>query len=214
MRSLLDGPPPALPGPLDRLAERWAMLRPRGRAVVGLAAVLVLMTAQGLHTASVQARWGGDPQLVWRATATIPAGQAPRQDLQRVRLPRAAVPATVVTGPLDPQAVLALPLAAGGLLTTIHLSPAGPAAGLSPDERLVPVPVQASWGIEAGSVVDVWAVDDLTADPAPLATARPVLQLRDDGPQPVALVSLDAGDVAAASRSLTRGRVLLTQRGS
>jgi hypothetical protein len=136
-----------------------------------------------------------------------------RPHLEAVRLPRAAIPATAVTDRIAPGTVLSLPLVEGGLLTHVHLSPGGPAAGIAADERLVPIPVEATWGIEAGSVVDVWAVLGETAPPEPLASARPVLEVRQEGARLVALVSLHEDDVADATTSVSRGRVLLTSRG-
>jgi hypothetical protein len=213
MRSPLDGPMPALPRPLDRLADRWARVPPRTRLALG---VLVVVLASWSHAArldAAQARWGGPGDRVWRAVTTIPAGRDPARSLEPVRLPDAALPAGAVTGPVPRGAVLAITLVEGAVLTRTHLSPAGPAAGLAPDERLLPVPVEASWGIQAGALVDVWAAADDRGDPRPIASARPVVAVREDRGRVVALVSLPADDVAAATAGLSRGGVLLTSRG-
>lgn len=210
--SPLQGPPFALPRRVDRLADRWARLPPRLRVILLLTAVLLFGGLQAGRLADAQARWGGEGAPVWRATTTAAAGHNAAQVVERIRLPRAAVPPTAITGRLPPSTVLALPLVEGAILTDIHLSPVGPAAALPPDERVVPIPVERAWGIEAGGVVDVWAVTDDREDPTPLATARPVLLLRDDGPRPVALVSLHEDAVAEATATLARGRLLLTLR--
>lgn len=209
---LLHGPPPSLPGRLDRLADRWARLPPRVRLLAVIGLLLLFGSLQAGRLAQAQAQWGGAGERIWRATTTTSAGADVAGALEAVRLPRAAIPPTAVTGPRPDAAVLALPLVAGAILTEEHLSAAGPAAGLADDERLVPIPVDRDWGIEAGSVVDVWAIVDDGQDPAPLATSRPVLLLRDDGPRSMALVSLHEDQVAPATAVLARGRLLLTLR--
>lgn len=206
----LHGPPLALPRPLDRAAERWARLPPRIRVVAVVVAVLLLGGLQAARLAEAQARWGGPGHAVWRATATTPAGERPT--VERVRLPPAALPPGAVTRRPARDAVLSLPLVEGAILTDAHLSAAGPAAGLPPDARLLPVPVDRDWGIEAGSSVDVWAVLDGREATEPLATARPVVLLRAEGPRPVALLSLHVDDVAEAAAVLARGRLLLALR--
>jgi hypothetical protein len=212
VRSPLQGRPPALPGPLDRLADRWARQPPRARwAALALVAALVVW-AQGAHLAAVQARWGGPGVRVWVADRTVPAGADPRPALDPVRLPAGVVPPSAVTGGVPADALLSLPLVAGGVLTDVHLAPAGPAAGLADGERLVPVPVDAGWGVVAGARVDVW-VGGTDAAPRLLAEGRPVLQVAEDRVRPVALVAVDAGDVAAVTHALSRGEVLLALTG-
>ena len=206
----LQGPPLALPRPLDRAAERWARLPPRVRTVAVIGLVVLLGGLQAARLSAAQARWGGPGVVAWQATATSPAGGRPA--VERVRLPSAVLPPGAVTERPGMGAVLSLPLVEGAILTEVHLSPAGPVAGLPPDERLLPVPVDRDWGIEAGSSVDVWAVLDGRGATEPLATARPVVVLRDEGPRPIALVSLHADDVAEAAQVLARGRLLLALR--
>jgi hypothetical protein len=222
VRSPLTGPPPALPAPLDRLAERWARLRPRVRAAVVASVVLAFADGQAANVRAAQDRWGGAGEPVWRATATVPAGADVRGHLEQVRLPLAALPPDAVTAPLQDESVLAITLVEGAVLTRAHLSPAGPAGALPPDQRLVPIPVEASWGVEAGSVVDVWVVaadrpagapGDDGRGPQPVATARPVLQVAAQGGRAVALVALHADDVAATTAGLSRGGIVLTLRG-
>lgn len=212
MPSPLQGPPPALPGPLDRLAERWARLPPRLRIAVVLLLVMLFGAWQANRLVAAQTQWGAAAVSVWRAVRTVPAGEPLDGVVRRVRLPQAAVPATAVTEPIDDDTVLSVALVEGALLTATHLSPVGPAVALPADERAVPVPVEAAWGIEPGVVVDVWAITDRDRPPEPLAQGRPVVQVSQDGPRQVALVALEETDVAATTASLARGRVLLTLR--
>lgn len=175
--------------------------------------IMLFGSLQANRVATAQAQWGGRGEQVWRATRTVPAGQPVSDALRPIRLPRAAIPPTAITTAVDNAAVLAVPLVEGALLTELHLSPVGPAVALPDDERAVPIPVEQTWGIEPGIVVDVWAVVDSDQPPEALAQARPVLQLTDDGPRSVALVALHEDDVAATTATLARGRVLLTLRG-
>lgn len=214
MRSPLHGPPPALPRPLDRLAERWARTAPRLRIALVVMLLMLFGAFQANRLAASQSQWGGQGERVWRATRTVGAGQPVGGAVRPVRLPRAAIPDTALTGALDRDAILAVPLVEGGILTRIHVDPIGPAVALPADMRAVPIPVEASWGVEPGILVDVWSVT--TGDDAPqrLAQGRSVLSLNAEGPRPVALVAMHEDDVGAATAALARGRVLLTLRGA
>ncbi|WP_370323683.1 hypothetical protein [Euzebya sp.] len=213
MRSPFHGPPPALPGPLDRAAERWAHLPPRLRIALVVAAVMLLGALQANRLNVVQTRWGGEGQLVWLASATVAAGQPVSGAVERVRLPAVAVPPGAVTGRLPDDASLSLPLVEGAVLTEVHLAAEGPAAALPSDQRVVPLPVDPAWGVEAGTLVDVWAVADRDRPPEPLAQARTIVQLTDDGPRPVALIAVQEDEVATITGALARGQVLVTLRG-
>lgn len=175
--------------------------------------IMAFGALQANRLAAAQTQWGGQGEQVWRATRTVPAGQPVAGALRAIKLPRAAIPPTAVTTAVEKGAVLAVPLVEGALLTTVHIDPVGPAAALPDDERAVPIPVEQTWGIEPGSVVDVWAVVDNDEPPEALAQDRPVLQLSEGGPRSVALISLHEDDVAATTATLARGRVLLTLRG-
>ncbi|MEE8601726.1 hypothetical protein [Euzebya tangerina] len=210
MPSLLHGPPLVLPRWLDRLAERWARLPPRIRFLALILVILVLLGVQGAQVAGVQTRWGGAGQRVWRATQIVPAGGSPHDHLEAVTLPAAAVPADAVVGRVDRAAVLSLPLVQGGILTTQHLDPIGPAVSLPDDERAVPIPVELGWGIEAGGLVDVWVSPAREGELRRLAGERVVLQVQDDGRAAVALVSIPEEEVATTTTALARGSVLLT----
>jgi hypothetical protein len=84
----------------------------------------------------------------------------------------------------------------------------GPAAGLPPGMRALPVPVDTGWGVVAGGWVDVWVLADDGPEGA-VARSRPVLEIRADDLAPTALIGLDDAEVAAVTRGLTAGKVLL-----
>jgi Flp pilus assembly protein CpaB len=205
-RRLLAGPLPALPRPFDALSERWAALPPRARLATALTLVAVTAAAFHLYVTRVDARWGGAPVDVLVAVEDLPVGAAP-QPLRRVPYPPAAVPPGAVTAAPEGSA-LALGLPAGSVLTDAHLDPRGPAAGLDPALRALPVPVEDGWGIVPGGWVDVWVL--AADDPATLiARSRPVLEVREDGRSATALVGLRADEVESATAGLAMGRVLL-----
>ncbi|HWB70953.1 MAG TPA: hypothetical protein VG452_01950, partial [Egibacteraceae bacterium] len=136
---LLSGPHPALPRPLDALAEHWARLRPRVRTLLAVALLVVAAGALQTRLRAADARWGGAPVAVLVAASDLPVG-APAAGLRRVDLPPAAVPPGAV-GDVPEAAVLAMALPEGTVLTRAHLDPRGPGAGLDPSLRAVPVPV-------------------------------------------------------------------------
>jgi hypothetical protein len=206
LRRLLAGAHPALPGPIDALAERWAALAPRVRTGRVLLAVLGAVLASGVRVRAAEARWGGAPVTALVAVADLPVG-SPAVGLRRVRLPPDALPARAVTA-VPAGAVLTLALPEGAALTAAHLDPTGPAAGLPPGLRALPVPVEEAWGIVAGALVDVWV---LGADGStlPAARARPVLEVRGEGGERTALLGLAVDEVTAVTGGLGQGRVLL-----
>lgn len=206
-RPRLDGPYPVLPRPLDALSERWAALPPRVRLAVAGLVVVAMAVAVQVRVQRAEQRWGGAAVPALVAARDLAVG-APPDALRRVQLPPAAVPPGAVTGvPTD--AVLAQALPEGAVLTGAHLDPRGPAAGLPPGHRALPVPVQEGWGILAGAWVDVWVLAGET--PAHrVATSRNVLEVRTDGSGVTALVGLAQDEVAATSEGLAAGSVLLS----
>lgn len=205
----LYGPPPPLPRRLDRLAEGWARLPPRARLMAWALLAIVVAGQCSAYRDGLAARWGGAGVEVWQATRTVPAGEDVAGALQQVRLPPVAVPPDPVTD-VRPGQSLTLPLLEGAVLTHAHISSVGPAAALAPGERLLPIPVQATWGIEAGAVVDVWAVDRSRGPPELLAEGLRVLAVDGDGGRAVALVAMPARDVGAATSAMGSGQLLLT----
>jgi hypothetical protein len=209
-RHLLHALHPALPMPLDRCAERWAGVPPRLRAAAVVLVLLVLLGAGEGRVRSAERRWGGAPVTVWVAGADLGVGEPPAR-LERRQVPPALVPPAAVATP--PRAeVLSLPLPAGAILTEAHLAVRGPAAGLAPGLRAVPIPVDEGWGVVPGGWVDVWVLGSAGAEEVQHAAARsrPVLAVRDDGVSPTALVGLDLGEVEAVTAGLADRRLLLT----
>lgn len=209
LRAALQGPYPALPRPLDAASERWSSLRPRVRVVV--AALAIAMSAVGVEV-RVQAaehRWGGPPIPVYVATDDLAVG-APLTGLRRVTLPPDAAPAAALTQPPSDAAVLALALPDGAVVTARHVDPRGPAAGLDDGLRAVPIPVEDGWLVAAGGWVDVWVLGTPEEPATLVARSRPVLEVRDDGHSPTALVALDRdAEVGPATAGLALGRLLL-----
>lgn len=198
VRRLVAGPLPAWPRPVDAVAERWAQLPPRLR----LAAIVVLVAAVAASSQarvqSAESRWGGPPVPVLTAVDDLPVGAAAADGVRTTRLPPRAVPAEAVSE-VDAEAVLASPLPRGAVLTAHHVDERGPAAGLDDALRAVPVPVEEGWGIEAGGWVDVW-IDDATAS-GPVASSRPVLDVRGGDTRPTALLGLHADEVAPVTKA-------------
>lgn len=210
LRAGLDGPYPVLPRPLDTAAERWSSLRPRRRLLVVVLALAITAAGVQARIMAAEHRWGGAPVRVLVATGDLAVGAAVTA-VRQVALPPDAVPATAVTGAPADGAVLALALPEGAVLTTSHLDPRGPAAGLEEGQRAVPVPIEDGWHVTAGGWVDVWVLSPGEEPAALVARSRPVLEVREDGSSPTALVALDGDtEVGPATTGLALGRLLLT----
>jgi hypothetical protein len=204
----LGGPPPAWPVPVDRICLGWSRLPPRLRlfVVIGLTTTLLAATRVQVHRA--ESRWGGPPVTVWVATADAGVGEV--ADLRRVRLPPGAVPPSAVERPGTRPLTMALP--EGAVLTTAHLAAEGPAVGLPQGSRLVPIPVEAGWGVSAGARVDVW-VEGSGTGARLVAAGRSVVEVRaeDEGSgHATALVALERDQVPAVTSALAQGAVLLS----
>lgn len=203
---LLDRPLPVWPGWLDRAAEWWAGRTPRTRlALVALVAVALVAAAEA-RVRSAEQRWGGDPVAVLVAERDLWVGDA-AQGLRRRWLPPRAVPPGA-THEVPDDAVLALALPEGAVLTRAHLDTRGPAAGLPTHLRAVPVDVEEGWGVVAGGWVDVWLLADARAESRLVARSRPVLEVR-LGTRPTALVGLAEEEVGAVTGGLAGSRLLL-----
>lgn len=207
MRALLEGPPPVLPVWVDALARRWAGVPPRARTVVIGLAVLLVLAGTEVRVRRAESRWGGAPVTAWVAETDTGVGQVPQ--LRQVRLPPGALPAAPADEP-DAATPLTLALPEGAVLTALHVSPTGPAVGLPEGSRLVPIPVDAGWGVVAGGRVDVWLADTSGAT-ALVAARRPVLEVRGEEPDRLtALVAVEEDDVTAVAGGLGTGSVLLS----
>ena len=205
----LHGPHPALPAALDRCSERWWRLRPRVRLLAVVAAVCCLMALDQWRVVHAQQRWGGPARRALVAIEHAHVGDRPR--LRAVALPPAMVPPDAPPA-VDDDARLALALPKGAVLTRAHVSPRGPAVGLDPGLRVVPLPVPPGLEIGPGARVDVWVLAEGPDRSRPVARGRAVLAVSTaDGEDPVALIGLAAGEVAATVAGLAAGDVLLTQ---
>lgn len=204
----LQGPHPALPAALDRCSERWWRLSPRLRALSVVLAFCSLLAVDQWRLAEAQQRWGGPPRRALVAVDHAHVGDRPA--LRAASLPPAMVP------PDAPQRIgddarLALALPKGAVLTRAHVSPRGPAVGLDPGLRVVPLPVPPGLDIGAGARVDVWVLTDGPDRSRRVARGRTVLTVAAGDEDPVALIGLAAGEVAATVAGLAAGDVLLTQ---
>lgn len=208
LRNIIKGPALPLPASIDLMCERWARLPPRLRALCLALLALLLGLVVARHVASVEARWGGAPVTVLRSTRDMPVGSAVR-GLDPVALPAAAVPARAVRQ-VPPGAVLSMALPAGSVLTGTHLDPNGPASGLGPEARAVPIPVEGGWRVEPGGWVDVWVLGAGEEPSRLVARSRAVLQVRDDQGKATVLVALHSNEVAGVASGLALGTVLLT----
>jgi hypothetical protein len=208
LRRLATAPQPVWPRPIDAACEWWARLPPRVRLALIVAAIAGLAVASELRVQAAESRWGGEPVEVLTATEDRSVGAPASEGLRRVRLPPEAVPDAALADVAD-DAALAAPLPAGAVLTELHVSQQGPAAGLQPHLRVVPVAVEEGWGVEAGGWVDVWVDPGAGRATEPVATRRPVVDVRDGGSRPTALVGLHADEVGAVTAA-GRGGVRLT----
>ncbi|MDP8927291.1 MAG: SAF domain-containing protein [Actinomycetota bacterium] len=172
---LLNGPPPVLPAPLDRLCERWACCPPRLRLAVLLAAVLTVFTIAGRGAA--RSPWG-PPAAVLVARADLPAGHVLESaDLVAARWPARLVPAgSPSEAPNVTGTPLAIGLPEGSLLTSAHLARGGLAAELAADHVAVPVKVPEGVTLTSAQHVDLVALD-ADGRGVPLASDASVLAI-------------------------------------
>ncbi len=204
----LGGPYPALPRPLDAVSEGWSRLRPRLRLAFGVLGVVLLALAVSARIARADRRWGGTPVQVLVAVEDLPVG-AEQLAVRAVERPPAAVPADALSE-MPAGAALAFALPEGSVLTATHLDPRGPAVGLPPGSRAVPVPVEQGWGVTSGGRVDVWVLGAGEEAARQVASAAPVLEVSDDGITRTALIGLAEDQVAATTEGLAVGSLLLT----
>lgn len=196
LRDLLQGPPPALPATLDRLAEAWWSLPPRGRLLLGLVAVLGVLALLG--TGAARSPWGG-PVPVHVAAHDLPPGHLVQPgDVRQRDWPEAVAPAPVeVVGRR-----LGTGVPAGSPVTAAHLSQPGPAAGLGPARVAVPLPAEvlpvSASELGPGQRLDLLAVE---ADGPPLARAATVLVVHDSH----VWMAVSRSEAAAVAGALGRG---------
>lgn len=178
------------------------------RIVVIVTAVVAAGAATEVRVRAAHARWGGPPVAAWVAVEGAGVGETPQ--LRRVRLPPRALPSAFLRGE-PPGTPLTMALPAGAVLTEAHVAPAGPAVGIAPDARLVPVPVDEGWSVTAGGAVDVWVRDDTGGSATLVATRQAVMDVRvDESGDLTALVVIGADEVPAVASGLARGAVWLS----
>lgn len=206
--ALLRGPHVRLPRLLDVLSEQWSGLPPRLRMIAAALLVVATLLALDGRGRAIDARWGGEPRTVFVATRFLSVGDGV-EDVRRARLPPAVVPPGAVTD-VRRDAVVALALPQGAVLTDAHLDGRGAAAGLTDGMRAVPVPSEAGWGLVEGGWVDVWTLGSGDAPSDLVAQRRPVLEVRNDTSGLTSLIGLAEDEVAAVTSGLALGTVLLT----
>jgi hypothetical protein len=203
----LRGPHLRLVRPLDAASEWWSRRPPRIRMVLAALIVVAGLLAVDSYVGSADARWGGPPQRVAIALRDLAVGDD-LDDVRFQRLPPDVVPAEAITE-IPQGAVLALALPRGAVLTSAHLDPRGPAAGLADGMRAVPVPTEPGWDVQQGGWVDVWTLGTGDRPARLVAASRPVLQVREDPSGLTTLVGLTGDEVEAVTTGLALGRVLL-----
>lgn len=205
--SALRGPHLRLPRPVDAAGEWWSARPPRVRMVLAAMLLVGAGLAVDARIRAVENRWGGPMRAVVVAAADLKVGDRPQQ-VRVVRLPPAAVPPDAVAVAPD-DGVLSLALPRGTVLTRTHLDARGPAVGLPPDMRAVPVPTEAGWDVRQGGWVDVWTLGSGDEPATLVAAQRPVLQVRSDVNGLTSLVGLTTAEVEAVNEGLAVGRVML-----
>ena len=150
----LTGPPVELPGPLDRMAERWWAARPRTRTVLVLAGLAAVLLAGVTHAASDP---HGPPTSVLVAAEELrPGDRVTSAVVTRATWPAGLVPNGAVT---EVGGTVAALLPAGAVVTDAHLGDGGLAAGVEPDRVAVTVPRELLPDVRAGSRLDVIGAD-------------------------------------------------------
>lgn len=204
---LLSGSYPRLPGPVDWCSEQWAALRPRVRMLAVLTLIVAAAMFAMTRVQAAEQRWGGTPRRVLIATRDLAVGD-PATSLRMVRLPPDAVPDTALSQVgVGVRVTLALP--AGAVLTSAHIDPRGPAAGLGAGLRAMPIRAEEGWGVVSGGWVDVWVLGDAEGGSRLVAQSRPVVEVRRDTGGLTALVGLAEPEVAATTAAIGTGGVLL-----
>ena len=204
---LLHGPHLRLPRPLDALSEWWSARAPRMRTVLAALMVVGLLLGLDARTRAVDARWGGEPRTVLVATEDLKVGDS-LTEVRTARMPPAVVPPGAVAS-VDADAVLALAVPRGAVVTRMHVDPRGAAVGLDDGMRAVPIPTEPGWGVVDGGWVDVWTLGTGDTPAELVARSRPVVHVRQDPSGLTSLVGLADREVSAVTSGLALGRVLL-----
>lgn len=202
---LLDGPPFALPGPLDAVSERWWRARPRVRAAVTGGIGLALLAAGAGHVAS--SPWGV-PVTVLVATEDLEIGrQLTSSDVRRTAWPSDLVPAGALT---DAAGTVVAPVPGGAVVTDRHVAEDGLGAALPDGHVAVPLPVELLPAVPVGARLDLVGAD---LDARGVTVAQGALVLSVDATHVWVAVGHDAAaDVAAAGAGARLTAVVLPTR--
>lgn len=173
-RRHLDGPPFALPRPLDTVAERWWRARPRTRALLGLAGAAIVVVAGVAHAGASP---HGPPTDVWIASRDLAVGQLlGRDDVRRTAWPRDLVPDGALR---EPAGTVRAPLPRGAVITDRHLGDAGLTARLPAGAAAVAIPHDTLPSLPPGTHADLVG-HDLDGRAVTLASRAVVLAVDDD----------------------------------
>jgi hypothetical protein len=149
-RHHLTGPPFALPGAIDHLAEAWFRARPRTRLIGGVTLAVLALLAGIAHAAATP---DGPPTSVWVATHDLLPGESLSDgDTERRSWPADLVP----EGALErPTGTVSAALPRGAVVTELHLSELGVLATVPPERVAVAVPIDQLPSLAAGVRLDL-----------------------------------------------------------
>ncbi len=150
IRQHLDGPPLAWPPVVDHLAERWWAARPRTRAAIVVAFVVLVVLAGTAHAATGR---DGPPTTVYVATHELQPGDVLGPgDVRRRDWPRDLVPDGAVERPTGTVRAL---VPTGAVITTGHLGEDAIAAAVTTGQVAVPIPLELAPALRPGSAIDL-----------------------------------------------------------
>lgn len=194
--TLLDGPPPALPRPLDAAAEGWAAARPRTRVALGVLGAALLLAVAGRGAA--RSPWG-PPTPVVVAAADLPAGRAVAPtDVVVATWPQEVVPAGAARDAIEVVGrTLARGVPASIPLTAGHLLRPGVAGDLPAGTVAFPLPYEGDLALAPGLRLDLLGVQTDGAG-VRLATGATILGVEETTVW-IAVAREEAPGVAAAA---------------
>lgn len=204
LRDRLQGPPPALPGRLDDLAEAWWRLPPRVRAVLVAAAALAVLLLAG--AGATRSPWGGTVRVPVAARDLPPGVELSATDVRWRDWPAALAPEPVA--PVGE--VLAVGLVRDALIRPDHFLVPGAAGGIGDDEAVVVLDAATLPAAARGQRIDLLA-GGYDGTGRVLARAARVVAV-DDGRVWVAVARADAPAVAGAAAAGSVTGALLPPR--
>jgi hypothetical protein len=199
---VLGGAPLAAPPVVDRCSERWWQLPPRVRMALLGGAALTLLAAGTLHVAS--SPWG-PPVSVLVATDDLVVGhQLGEGDVRRADWPADLVPPGAA---LEATGTVVAPVAAGSVVTGLHLGEGGLGTAVPHGRAAVPLPAELVSDLPPGARLDLVGTD---LDARGLVLAHDAVVLAHDGVHVWVVVDrAAAADVAAAAMAGALATVLV-----